>query len=181
MRSTFFTVVGFMLFPLVTVQSQAVQPKNGDRIRITAASNALQNQVARVLSLRSDTLFLAVAPAETLAVALAGVTRLDVSTGRRRYIGRGAAIGTLAGVTAGALAGFMAGDDPAGAWLRSTANEKAVIGAVLLAAPGMVIGALVGAITVSDRWTSVPLGIARVTPSLQAGRRGARLGVAVAF
>lgn len=181
MRSTVLTVVGFTLFPLITVQSQAAHPTSGDRIRITAASNALNNQVARVLSVRSDTLFLAVAPAETLAVALAGVTRLDVSAGRRRYIGRGAAIGVLSGVAAGVMVGFMAGDDPQGSWFRSTASEKAVIGGVLLAAPGMVIGALVGAITVSDRWTSVPLGIARTTPSLQVGRRGARLGMAVSF
>jgi hypothetical protein len=181
MRSTFLTIAAFMLFPLVTVQAQWVQPKSGDRIRITAAPYALHSQIARVLSVRSDTLFLDVAPAETLAVALASVTRLDVRTGRHRNIGRGAAIGTFSGVAAGVMLGYIAGDDPPDEWIRSSASEKAVIGAVLLAAPGMVIGALVGAITVSDRWTSVPLGVARATPSLQMGRRGTRLGVSVSF
>ena len=89
--------------PLGAASSQAVQPKTGDRIRLTARLNALDHRTARVLNVRSDTLFLQIAPAETLAVALAGVSRLEVSTGRRRYTRRGLVVGTLIGVTSARL------------------------------------------------------------------------------
>lgn len=180
MRSAVLTVAAFILTPLSAVSSQAVQPRSGDRIRITSAPNTLDNQTARVLSVRNDTLFLQVVPAETLAVALAGVTRLEVSTARRRNTGQGAAIGGLIGLTSGVLMGAASGDDPPG-WFSFTAGEKALILGVGLAVPGLVIGALVGSQNMSDRWTSVPLGAVKATPSLQVGPGGARLGVAVSF
>jgi hypothetical protein len=133
-----------------------------------------------VLSVRNDTLFLQVVPAETLAVALAGVTRLEVSTARSRHTGQGAAIGALIGFASGGLMGLASGDDPPG-FLAFTAGEKALILGVGLAVPGLVIGALVGFQNVSDRWTSVPLGAVKVTPALQVGRGGARLGASVSF
>ena len=80
MRSAFLAVAAAMLIPLRAASSQAIQPKRGDRIRITAAPNALDNRIARVLSVRSDSLFLHVVLAGTLAVARADVTRLEVST-----------------------------------------------------------------------------------------------------
>ena len=62
-----------------------------------------------------------------------------------------------------------------------SAGDKAVIYGAGLAVPGLVIGAVVGALQVSDRWTSVPLGSAEATPRLQMGRGGARLAVVVSF
>lgn len=180
MRSALLTAAAFALIPLGTVSPQAVQPKSGDRIRITAPPSALDNRTARVLSARSDSLLLQVAPSETLSVALADVTRLEVSTGRRRYTLRGAGIGTLIGVASGALIGYASGDDEPG-FFALTKGDKAVIASVGLGVAGLVVGTLVGALTVSDRWTSVPLGGAVATPSVQIGRGGARLGLAVSF
>ena len=166
--------------PLGAASSQAVQPKTGDRIRLTARLNALDHRTARVLNVRSDTLFLQIAPAETLAVALAGVSRLEVSTGRRRYTRRGLVVGTLIGVTSGAFMGYTSGDDKG--WIFAlTAEEKAVLYGAGLGVTGLVIGAVVGAFQVSDRWTSVPLGSAKPTPRLQMRRGEARLAVAVSF
>jgi len=182
MRSAFLTVAVFMLIPLGAVSSQAVQPRSGDRIRLTATPNALDNRIAHVLSVRSDSLFLLIAPAETLAVALAGVTRIEVSTGRQRHTLRGAGIGALIGVASGVLSGVVTGDDPPGSgWFRQTWEEKAAFDAVFLGAMGLVIGTVVGTLKVSDRWTSVPVGTARATPSLKVGRCGAWLGVAVSI
>lgn len=180
MRSAVLTVAALLLTPFGAVSSQAVQPKSGDRIRVTYAPNSLDNQTARVLSVRNDTLFLQVVPAETLVVALSGVTRLEVSTARRRHTGQGAALGAVIGFTSGALMGAASGDEPPG-WFSFTAGEKALMFGVGLAIPGLVIGALVGSQIVSDRWTSVPLGAVKATPGLQVGRGGARLGVAVSF
>jgi len=191
MRSVFLAVAAFMFIPLGAASSQAAQARSGELIRITTAPNAPDKRTrarssseayypaARVLSVGSDSLFLLVAPAETLAVALAGVTRLEVSTGRRRYALRGAGIGALIGVTSGAVAGYASGDDRG--WCCFSAGEKAVVYGVGLGISGLVIGSVVGALTVSDRWISVPLGAAVATPSLQMGRGGARLAVAVSF
>ena len=180
MRPTHLAAV-LMLVPLGTAAAQVVQPRSGDRVRVTAMSSGLQNRAARVLDVRRDTLVLQLAPAETLAVALAGVNRLDVSTGRRRYTMRGATIGSLIGVTSGVVIGFASGDDPPDAFWQTSAGEKAAIAGVGLGVVGLVIGGVVGALTVADRWTAVPLGTATVNPRLEAGRGGARLGVAVSF
>ena len=180
MRSIVLAVAAFMLIPMGSMAAQVVQLESGARIRITAGPHGLKNRTARVLSVHNDSLLLQVAPAETLAVALAGVTRLDVSTGRRRYTLRGAGIGALAGIASGALIGYASGDDPPGLFAM-TASGKAALGGATLGVTGLAIGAVVGALKVSDRWTPVPLGVAQVTPSLQVGRGGARLGMAVSF
>jgi hypothetical protein len=180
MRSTILAVVALMLVPLGEVAPQAALPTSGDRIRITAASYGLENRTARVVNVRSDSLFLHIAPAETLAVALAGVTRLDVSFGRRRYPLQGAGIGSLIGVTSGVLIGYASGDDPPG-WFAFTAGEKAVLAGVGLGLTGLVVGTVVGLLKTSDRWMSVPLGAAEASPRLQVSRGGARLAVAVPF
>jgi hypothetical protein len=180
MRWAVLTVAALILAPLGAVSSQAVQPRSGDRIRITSAPNTLDNQTARVLRVRNDTLFLQVVPAETLVVALAGVTRLEVSTARRRHTWQGAAIGALIGFTSGALIGLASGDDPPGVW-SYTVEENALMFGVALGIPGLVIGTLVGFNSVSHRWTSVPLGAVNATPGLQVGRSGARLGVALSL
>ena len=170
------TVAAFTLIPLGAASSQTVQPRNGDRIRITTAENALNNRIAHVLSIRSDSLLLLVAPAETLAVARAGVTRLEVNTGRRNYPLRGAGIGVLIGLVGGALTGLADGSDHYG-----KAGDKALVLGVEMAIPGVVIGTIVGASLVYDRWTSVPLGVARATPRLHVSRAGARLSVGISF
>ena len=179
MGSVFLTVAAFVLIPLWSVSSQAVQPKSGDRIRVTAAPNALDNRIARVLSVRGDSLFLHVAPAETLGVARVDVTRLEVSAGRGRHTLQGAGIGALIGAASGAIMGYASGDDRG--WWCFTAGEKAAITAVGVGGLGAVLGAVVGAQHVSDRWTSVPLGSAEANPRLLIRPDGTRLGMSVAF
>jgi len=179
MRSAFLAVAALMLIPLRAVLSQPVQPKSGDRVRLTGAPNALDGRIARVLGIRNDSLFLQAAPAETLAVSLAGVTRLDVSTGRRRFTLRGAGIGSLIGAASGAVIGYASGDDRG--WCCFSAGGKAVIYGAGLGVTGLAIGAVVGTFHVSDRWTSIPLGSPDATPRLQVGRGGTRITVAVRF
>ena len=180
MRSTL-PAAALMLVPFGTVTAQAIQPRSGSRVRITSAAHGLEKQVARVVDVRSDSLFLQVTPAETLAVARAGLTRLDVSTGRRRRTGRGATVGSLIGASSGVIIGFASGDDPPNSFWQMSAGEKAAIAGVGLGVVGLLVGATVGALTVSERWTSVPLGNASVSPGFQAGRGGARLAVSVSF
>jgi hypothetical protein len=191
MRSILLAAAALMLVPLGAVSSQAAQPTSGARIRITTAPNALDKRVsarysseayfpaARVLSVGSDSLYLLVAPADTLAVALADVARLEVSSGRKRLTGKGAGIGALVGATSGVVMGYASGDDRG--WCCFSAGEKAVAYGVGLGLSGLVVGMVIGAFPVSERWTSVPLGAAAATPRVQMGRGGARLSVAVSF
>jgi hypothetical protein len=183
MRFTGLIVSSFLLIPWSAVSSQGIQPKRGDRIRITAAPNALDNRVARVVGVRADSLFVhvALAPTRTLAVARADVTRLEVSTGRRRHTGSGAGIGALVGLTAGAVMGYAGGDDRG--WCCFTARAKAGIYGVGGGALGALIGTVVGFATVSDRWTSVALGsTAKATPRLKfVPSTSGRLAMSVSF
>jgi hypothetical protein len=174
-----FLCAALLVIPLGAASSQSVQLGRGDLIRLTFQFNPLDNQIGHVLVVRGDTLFLQVAPAETLAVALADVNQLDVSTGRRRYALRGAGIGSLVGGGLGAVMGYASGDDRG--WCCFSAGGKAIIYGVGLGVTGLVIGAIAGSLHVTDRWTSVPLGSAEATPRLQVGRGHARLAVTVSF
>jgi hypothetical protein len=180
MRSASLVVAAFLLVPLGALSSQQVHVKRGDRIRITATTKGLTNRTARVLAARGDSLFLRLGQAETVGVALAGVTRLQMSDGRSRHTLRGAGLGTLVGVATGAVLGFVSGDDDSG-WFALSAQEKAAIYGTTLGAFGLFTGAVVGALTVSESWTSVPLGPTKATPVLRVGPGGARLAVAVSF
>ena len=171
MRSAFLTVAVFMLIPLGAASAQAVQPRNGDRIRLTAP--ALDNRIAHVLSIRSDSLLLLIAPAETLAVARVGVTRLEVNTGRRNYPLRGAGMGVLIGFASGVLIAAAGGDS------HYKAREMALFYGTAMTVPGLIIGSVVGTLKLTDRWTSIPIGVAKATPSLHMSGGGARLGVTV--
>ena len=77
--------------------------------------------------------------------------------------------------------GYAAGDDPRDQGFAATKREKAIILGAGLGVTGIVIGAIVGTFNAWDRWTSVPLGVAGAAPTLQFGRDGARLAVAVPF
>lgn len=179
MRPALLAVAALVLIPVPAMSSQTVPLKAGDRIRITAVPNAFDHRIARVVNVRHDSLLLNVAGAETLAITLAGVTRLELSTGRRRHTWQGIGVGALIGVSAGAFMGYASGDDRG--WCCFTAGAKAAITGGGLGVLGAVVGGVVGSVTVSDRWVLVPLGSAAEAMRLQVGRRRTRGDVAQSF
>ena len=69
-------------------------------------------------------------------VAFLVCTDIDVLKVRRKgKVGKGAWIGAASGALIGAVAGFAQGDDPPGTWWHSTAEEKALGSAIVLAIP----------------------------------------------
>jgi hypothetical protein len=183
MRSRALAVIATILIPLGSAKAQTFQPRSGDRVRITAPTYTLTNQTADVVSVRSDSLFLQLAGdgmVAMVAVPITAVSRLDVSTGRRRHTLQGAGIGALVGAGSGMLIGFASGDDEPG-FLAFTAGEKAALGGAVLGGAGLLLGAIVGTLNVTDRWASVPLGDGRAAPNFQMDRRGARIGVGLSF
>ncbi len=83
---------------------------------------------------------------DSASVFVVDVKGIDLIKLRRKgRIGRGAGIGAASGALLGGIMGLADGDDEPG-WFSATKEEKAVGGGVLLAIPGAVVGAGVGAI-----------------------------------
>jgi len=93
---------------------------------------------------------------DTTAIAAASLRRLRVFRGRHREIRRYAFKGLMIGAAIGGTLGLaLAAGDPEGAeYFDGPVGTAALIGA-LSAAPGLVIGALVG--LVHERWEEVHL------------------------
>jgi hypothetical protein len=126
----------------------------GERVRVVPHGES--GRVGRVVRLRGDTLWLDVPaargarPDTTFAIPLAGVRRIDRSTGARRQVGRNARIGAAVGGALGAITGAVAGarDDMAG--------EAAIFIGAAFSMPGAGIGALTG-LRRAEAWEPVSL------------------------
>ena len=78
-------------------------------------------------------------------VAYLDHAKIDVLKLRKKgNVGKGAWIGAISGAAIGAIIGFSSGDDPEGAILGATAEQKALGIGLGLAVPGTGIGALIG-------------------------------------
>jgi hypothetical protein len=75
----------------------AVPLKNGDRVRVEAASVAPKPVVGQVLGIRDDGLRLKLKDGREMDLARADIRQLEVSRGRRSFAKRGAVIGVFAG------------------------------------------------------------------------------------
>ncbi len=162
--------------PFTSVAAQAsrlVRP--GARVRLSAPDLGITKYNGSLVSVTRDTLTV-----DTLAVALASVTRLDVHRGRKSNTWKGAAYGFVAGAIPGAVlsyAGCASDPDP---FIEIPPGVCAGLGVVLYGGIGAGIGAIVGALTRTDRWEEVPLDQLRVSFVPQRDGRFA-LGLSVAF
>ncbi len=162
--------------PLTRVTAQELPPvKPGDRVRVTAPDLGIRKQAATFEAWRGDTLV--IVADSSMNFPLAFVTRLEVGR-NRQYAGRGAVIGlALGGVGGGVLLGVACAND---SFTQHATVGCAVLGAVVFGAGGVLIGALIGAISTGTRWEEVPLDRLRVTVAPQRDGRF-RLGLSVRF
>ena len=157
----------------------------GARVRITQAGS--KPRTAVVVARSADTLVVRW-PENSNAVALpyAGISRLDVSTGRHRKVLKGAAIGTLSAGAVGAILGAATYQPCESTELfgclmaSSSASESAVIGGVLGGALGLVVGTLVG-LPKRDDWHQVSLDASRVAVAITPRSRGTNVGLSLKF
>jgi hypothetical protein len=155
--------------------AQARQPNEGDRIRYSVKPTPVDRRIARVLSVRNDTLLLLITPSDTVAVALGAATRLEIST-RSRNTRPGIRIGALVGFTWGFFTGWANGDNLAGS------NEAKAVGwGAAAGVAGSLIGAAVGASIVTERWMLIPLGAIPGAPVFEVGDGRARIRLATSF
>ncbi len=112
-----------------------------------------------------------------LRIPRAAVSRLDVSQGRKKTVGRSAGRGFLIGAGAGALIGYAAGDERGGLGFL-TPEQGALVGTVLLGAVGALVGTIAGQVE-RDVWRPIPIDGVRV--SVAATRGGAGMSIAFGF
>ena len=176
-----FAVLLVATFPILTGcggnPAPTLAPAPGARVRVTAPDVHVRRYDGTIVGLPTDTIVV-----DTLRVALASVTRLDMHWGKKSNWDKGLLYGGLgvgaAGLGLGILWWAECGDSggavcPAEGW---HALALAPIGFVA----GGIVGAGVGALIRTDRWEEVPLDRLRVSIVPQ---RGGRLGfgVSIAF
>ena len=150
----------------------------GARVRVTQPRE--QPRTAVVVARTTDTLFVRWADvADTAALPLTLIDRLEVSAGRHRSVGKGAAMGTLIGVGAGAILGAVTYSPCEGLNCIATPDSRGqatLYGGAGGGVLGLLIGSLVG-LKSHEEWQRVSLG-SRLVSSRGAGTG---LGITLAF
>lgn len=143
-------------------------------VRVRAPAIAKSRIFGTVQRANPDTLVLrSVTPAgadTVLAIPVAAISRLQVSTGTRSNAGKGLGIGLLAGGLAGAGIGALSCRDE-GNLLGSSGCAK-ILG-ILGAGAGAILGVIIGSTSRSDVWGEV-----RIQP---AGLSALHFGVQLTF
>ncbi len=187
MRCVGLLIVGVLALPLIppaVADAQSPLLRRGARLRISSPELAMDDMVVGMVATKPDTLLVEhVQPTmsggrvleDTVisAVSISGITKLEVSQGRRSNLDRGAWIGGLIGAGAGMLVGITAAGFDYGGWWDPGAE---VIPTTMLVggAWGAVVGLVVGSFSHRDDWQEVPLESLRV--GVAAGP-GDRLGI----
>lgn len=183
MRCVSLLIAGALALPIVPRVADAQSPllRRGARLRISSPELAMDDMVVGMVATRPDTLLVehlqptmsggrVLQDTVVSAVSISGITKLEVSQGRRSNLDRGAWIGGLIGAGAGLLVGITAAGVDYGGWWDPGAE---VIPATMLAggAWGAVVGLVVGSFSHRDDWQGVPLESLRVGIATGPGRR----------
>ena len=152
-KTTLISLFAFGLLLLSTdlIAQEESQLKLGSRIRVLV-QDANDWMIGSPLSLVVDTLMLKIEDQpHQLVLPLSSITRLEVSQGRKSRALAGAGIGFAVGAGIGAfLIKGTSGND-------LSDRDAALIGAGLLAIPGTLISAIVGANKSDEKWERVNL------------------------
>lgn len=159
----------------VVADAQASPVVAGARVRVTAPSIDLRRYVTTIVDVRGDSIVLGVRD-NSRSVALADVTALEVSAGKRRRFLRSAGLGLGIGAIVGAVVGAASYEECVpteflGCFLApESRGQSAAMGAVVLGAVGLLTGAVVGVVRRTDRWVSVDMPLrASIKPTASGG------------
>ena len=159
-------------------QDSTVAP--GTRVRVlsscdtTAAHTGCDVVKGRLLSRTGSELMIQDADGAEHRISLASGVRIQRSAGYRRHTLRGLGIGTLAGLATG---GILVADCTRGG--RGEDNGLCSVRLVAATAAGAGVGALIGALSRSERWETVPESRASLHLRPMHGRT--RVGLAFSF
>jgi hypothetical protein len=143
--------------------------KPGDRIRVHRFDSR-HPQIGRLVAGDNDTLVVDWLNGHREALALYQVGQVDVSGGRQRNVGRGAAYGLLVGTGLGLLFRKIATDDAPESRPPSPNLVPVSAGA------GLVLGTLVGTFG-AERWYPTRVPTARFGLLVPAGSRSVAIGL----
>ena len=161
---------------LATSTGALAQVGPGDRVRVTTPE--LERYDGTVQAMEGDTLTV-----DTLRLAVATVTKLDLHLGSHSEIDKGAAVGAALGALAGLLIGRAQdrGSPPqCGIGQVFCGYEKTLTYGLVGFALGVAAGALVGSALKTDEWWEMPLDRLRVNVAPQRDG-GFAFGLSVAF
>lgn len=140
----------------------------GDRVRITAP-NVQTGKIKGTVDSFSSSMLTLSSRDTTLSIPFESIRTLEVSTGEKRNIGRGALIGATSGAVAlGILLAATNKPCEDGDWcfFEMTDAEAFGFGALAGSLGGAVNGAIIGTFVKTDRWKKVPVRISvAVSPS----------------
>ncbi len=178
MRHVTLLVVVLAVTPLTHIRAQDSPPVAvGTRVRVTAPTLDIDKYDGTLQAWADDRVTV-----DTLQVALAQLTRLDVYRGRKSNWGKGALIGgSVLGAAGLGLSIAWVGNGCEG--FDGCNDQEAAIVAVstvITFAGGALLGAVTGAFIKSDKWEEVPLDQLRVSFVPQRDGRFA-FGLSVAF
>ena len=169
--------------------SQAAAPASrvapGARVRITRTGE--KPRVAIAVAHTADTLLVRWPEfANDVALPLAEISRLDVSTGRHRNVVKGMVLGTAGVGALGAALGaisYQPCESTAfmGCFLApESRGDAALVGGVVGGALGFVVGSLAGLVR-HESWKRVSLADRRVAAAVRPGAHGADLSLSLRF
>jgi len=162
--------------PCAAQEALPVAP--GLRALIIAPSVSTHRLLGTIVTVDADTLTLRIKnQAAPLAIPIASVAKLYVSSGRKRHLLKGAAIGGLSGVGLGAIVGLARySDDPPNSIVFTLSKEQKVFAlAIALGGVGLIVGTMIGGLAGDaggdEIWQPVLLDRIRVgiTPQPQGG------------
>lgn len=156
---------------LATAQAQSLLSK-GQQVRVVTRCDMARDSLVlcpapgvpaphewaysgQLEALDADTLRIRVGSNKSVfAIATASIARLSVANGTRGHFWTGAGMGLLAGVLIGAAIGST--QNLEGSFLFSNTDPK-LLGAVVGAPAGFLLGGVIGTLIRSDRWQAVAI------------------------
>ena len=157
----------------------------GARVRITQAGE--KPRVAIVVAQSADTLHVRWPElANTVALPIADISRLDVSTGRHRSVLKGMALGAAGVGALGAALGAMTFQPCESTeflgcmFTPASRGDAALLGGAIGGVVGFVAGSLAGLVP-REHWQRVSAADARVSAAVKPGAHGTALRVSLRF
>ena len=148
-----------LLFTIcLLAEAQITSIEKGDKIRVTAPGELIGRSTGIVTDITGDSLRI-MHRDSTINISLASLSLLEVSTGQKRFAGRGALIGAGSlGLTLGLV--MMSTDENCSSdegWCidlfsRSDSFKLGLVSGALL---GGVSGAIIGHFIIRDRWEKI--------------------------
>ncbi len=140
----------------------------GERIRITDATGS--EYVGTVQDVDQDELTLVLEDDRLHRIAFVDMMSLETSLGIKRNVRAGALMGVGVGALAGVLTStlFSGFCDPSEKDCKDAVSGLGVLTAVVVAVPGALVGAGLGALMSGEKWSVLPLpGAAHLEPIIR--------------